>query len=208
MLAIVFLLFVVLSFVGSLQPGPVNIGVVYYALLGQKKPAILLALGGSLPEVLYTAIAIKSLVFSKQMDQYLSVFSATASVVFVVLGVYIIFAKSAQQKVENFGGKGAFWLGLSLGSLNPQLILFWAGIAWYIHLNFESLKLLENINLILASLGAGFGAFLLHIFYFGLIQKYEQAKVLKWIKEYPQKVIGTIYFLMGVLGIFHTCFNF
>jgi len=206
MLALIFLLFAVISFIGSLQPGPVNLGVVYYTLHQQKRKAVLLAIGGSLPEILYVVLAVKLVSFTSVKQDYIRIISILASFVLIGLGAYLWFYKASKKGSHDKPPKGSFWSGMALGLLNPQLLVFWAGIIWYLQNTFEGINLMETKYLIASAVGAGIGAFLLHVFYIGLIQKYQQFILLRWLRTHPEKSIGLILFLLGLFGILHTGF--
>ena len=47
----------VISFIGSLQPGPVNLQVLYSGFAGSRKQALLCAAGGIVPEFVYCVLA-------------------------------------------------------------------------------------------------------------------------------------------------------
>lgn len=206
MIFLVFLFFLISSFVGSIQPGPVNLGVAYFTLQREKTKALLLALGGSIPEVIYVCFAAKLVSLTDSQQQHIRLVSLVAAMVLVCLGIYLWrykkSAKAAQQKPPT----SSFWSGLILGLLNPQLLLFWSGMIWYIKTAFQLNAFNTNVHLTAAAIGAGLGAFLLHLCYIGLIQKYQHHSLIKALQNAPEKWIGALLFLLGLFGILHSSF--
>ncbi len=150
----------VVSFVGSLQPGIININTFRIACQFGRGKAILFCLGATLAEILYAFVAVsffKFIVVSSQLNMIINVL---AIAVFLVLGFNLILKnKPLEPSTVVFNGKMAFLQSLSLSLLNPGLICFWlaaTGIAK--GLGYQ----LDNIfNILSFVLGAGIGALLL-----------------------------------------------
>ena len=62
----VFLVVSVISFVGSIHPGTVNLAVVQTTLGHSRRAGLYLALGGSLPELVYSLLAVNGLMLLTQ----------------------------------------------------------------------------------------------------------------------------------------------
>jgi threonine/homoserine/homoserine lactone efflux protein len=199
-----FFLAAVISFAGSVQLGPVNFGTIKTALEYNKKSAILFGFGGSLPELLYSALAIgSSNLLSKydQLDTYLHYL--TIGVLFI-FGIYLIFQKPAEVSNKNSLKKGNHvWLGLSFGILNPQLYPFWL----FIITNLRSNNLLSDESWPVQAafvLGTAAGAFLLQYIVAVFTSKKREFVYMKLTKNY-NKVLGAI--ILGV-AVFQIVINF
>ncbi len=202
----VFLLMALLSFVGSIQPGPVNLGVVYYALHNKLKQAIYLSIGGSLPEVVYCFIAFQfhAWLQSKlpQLTQVLFWFNP----LLILLGIYLLLKKdSGATPVETT--RYGFGKGLLLGMLNPQLLLFWLGMATLSSQYPHYIRLETQTHYLFAALGAGLGAFLLHLSFIGIISKIHHANWVHKLKRQSVRLLGLLLTLIGLLGILHASFH-
>jgi hypothetical protein len=155
---LVFLIASVLSFVGSLQAGLVNTAVVGYSLRPgpfSRRLGIACALGGALPELLYAAIALKASPLAVYLSSVLlwgvpilklAGLAVTLGLA-VAAGVYALVLSrrptfvdsksnakvhSAANKPVSGGPTGtvkAALTGFSLGLANPQLLVFWFGMA-------------------------------------------------------------------------------
>lgn len=121
-----FLIAGLISFVASVQLGPVNFGTIQTALNKNKKAAILFGFGGSLPELLYCSLAFGS---SNLLSQYEGLGDylkyLTIGILFV-FGIYTIFQKSSDGGNKSYQKSGKeVWRGMTYGLLNPQLFPYW-----------------------------------------------------------------------------------
>jgi len=130
---LLFLLVSVISFAGSLHPGTVNLAVVQTTLSQNRRAGLWLALGGSLPEMVYSAMAAGGLMLIPMSSNW-TAWLPYASVP-VLLGTGLA---SFRQKplVLNVSQEQAsslpFWKGMVLGSTNPQLLPFWSAVWIYL----------------------------------------------------------------------------
>ncbi|MBP8823030.1 MAG: hypothetical protein KBH07_05265 [Flavobacteriales bacterium] len=119
----------VASFIGSLQAGLVNTAVLAATLRHGPLAARSTALGGSLPEMLYAALAF---VAADQVLGYTGQWGVTpgriSGVVMVGLGLYIALVMKPFHIKEEVQVRSGFRRGLVLGLMNPQLALFWCGV--------------------------------------------------------------------------------
>jgi threonine/homoserine/homoserine lactone efflux protein len=193
-----FILSSIISFVGSLQPGPVNIAVISASIQKQFKNALLIAIGGSLPEFLFCFIAFKAANFIDIWHQYFFYFQIIIATLLFIVGVYLWFNKTnITLKTTQQNG---FLLGTILAVLNPQLILFWTTVITYIHVNnlFE-LNLFEtNFTLFYFCAGATFGAFSLHYLLIFLSKIFVNIQV-KLFFSYADKTIAIIFVFLAIM---------
>jgi threonine/homoserine/homoserine lactone efflux protein len=192
----------VVSFVGSLQLGPVNVMVINTVLHHTKRAAWLVALGGCIPEFIYSALA----VYFGQHFTSNSVFNKTLSffsiILFAAMGVYFVFKKTKSISLENNSLQKAnteqnFYKGLALASFNPQLLPFW----FFIFLSFNDITLLNvssSIQKIAFVLGAGVGAFALLSLFIFLAHKYK-TKIISMINLTQINIAIGAFFLIIAL---------
>ncbi len=142
MLTTFFLLICLLSALGSLQPGLVNVAVVQVGLRRGLAASLWLAAGGSLPEVLYAWLALR---VHLGLDGWLAGFVLRSplapwlAVGALALGggYYLYWARGPAAPVSvAVPGSAKNWAalskGLGLALQNVQLIIFWLAVLAYL----------------------------------------------------------------------------
>ena len=202
-ISLVFIISSLVSFVGSLQLGPVNLFVINTVLYSNKRAAMWVALGGSLPEFLYCGLAVYASVFLQQLAVFQLVFKFVFIAVLISIGLVFLFKKTNTVNVDKtiiYTKKKAikyFLKGLSLASLNPQLLPFWLVVYVYFNsINFLKIKSeLYNFSFIL---GAGCGAFMLLSFLIILVAKYKVSIIRYSNNKYYFKVLSIVFFIIAI----------
>ncbi len=128
-----FLLVSFISFIGSVHPGAVNVAVVQTTLTQSRRAGLWLALGGSLPEIVYSCLAVRGVSLLNLNTTWLTGMQLLSVPVLLVAGM-----ASFRQKKPSVGPvhesvvKHAFpfWRGLVLAATNPQLLPFWSAV-WF-----------------------------------------------------------------------------
>lgn len=192
-LVVLFLLATGISFLGSLQLGPVNSEVLRFAIRGRKKEALLVGIGGSLPEIPYALAAAYLIQHLLLMPGLRSAFAWLFILVIFGLGLRLIFKRSNDIQVETFQVKRSpFLIGFILASLNPQLIFFWSGIL--VWLGYETLSMSEGV---VFALGATCGALLLQILAMQIGSKLFRSGRIKNLGM-VDRIIGAILVFLGI----------
>lgn len=187
-----------ISFAGSLQLGTVNLSVIQTVLYKNIRSACWVALGGSLPEMFYGAVALWfSGYISTQTLFYLEILVIP---VLVVLGVYNIRKKNKEVKIREKRDNG-FWQGLGLGILNPQLLPFWFAILVYL----KSLQLFNFNHLavqlaFVAGTAAGALALLLSLAFLIYCNKTWADSL---IRINFNRIVGIIFVGLAALQVFY-----
>jgi len=144
---LVFLFSTAVSFVGSLQVGIVNISVVRAVLTRNLPSARWLAMGGSLPELVYASLAMVAGGSVLRYPQLVSALDYLLVPVFLSVGIFFLWKRpqplGSSPEKSIFGDvpnrrhelktRRAFWEGFGLAMLNPQLLPFWFGVYLYAH---------------------------------------------------------------------------
>lgn len=191
---------IVVSFAGSVQLGPVNLLVIDTALFNNKKQAVIVAIGGSLPEFIYCTIAVY---LNAYLEDYQSIFYVFKIVFICVLLIYAVvyFLKKRNDLTEKIYTTksdtiGSFMKGFTMGLFNPQLLPFWMAIQLYLN-STKHLKIVTPIDSAAFITGSGIGAFILLFVLIITIYKHQLA-VLKIAKsKYYNKVISVILFIIA-----------
>jgi len=191
------------SFVGSLQLGPVNLFVVDTTLNESKKSAYLVAFGGVIPESIYCALAVFSGSYFLNKPVVFFVFKIILIVTLATLGTIYLLKKTKpvilnrQQNSAVFSKSKHFFKGFTLASFNPQLLPFWLFILVY----FKSTKLLEltsNLDKLAFILGAAVGAFFLLISIIATINQFK-TRILTYLNnKYYFKALGIMFIAISL----------
>lgn len=217
-----FIIASIVSIWGSLQLGMVNTAVVETTLSKGKKSAFFLALGGILPEIPYSLIALMSLRATEFLNAHKILVSWIIGVILLLIGFYY-FRKSQKDATKNgrvilktSKRRTDFVKGLFLALLNPQLILFWSGIVLLIQsgtfdfltsspplINFDADGYISPK--IAFSLGTATGAFAILLAYIQLTSKFRH-KVKFTHLALINKLVGLFFIFAGIYAIAKTFF--
>jgi threonine/homoserine/homoserine lactone efflux protein len=202
-----------ISFYGSLQLGLVNAAVIQTAIKKGTLPALMLAIGGVLPEIPYVLIAMLSVNFTQYLVEHSKELGFVFGGLIIAIGIFQWLKKEKEEISDRHKDPsqkkfGFFMRGLVLALLNPQLILFWAAVIVAIDtgaidfltqtpplINFE-VEFMISPKWSFA-LGAAFGALVMLIIYIRLVRKYRQKIDWKIIRRI-NKIIGTIFIIFGL----------
>lgn len=185
------------SFLGSLQLGLVNSAVIKAALEKRLKASLWLAFGGCLPELIYAFIA--TFVYKYVITLYEKPFKIISLSILLVYGIFLIVKKNKSATSNSTISSHAFLKGFVLGSINPQLLIFWS-----LFLSVSPLGYLVNSNLggLVFGFGAAFGA-LLVLTLFSVLCFYNAKYLEKKINTFQiDKVIGCALIIIAIIGWF------
>lgn len=132
MLVQVFVVGAVMSFVGSIPPGTLNVLVLQMGLQKKFKQAMRFALAVALVEYPYAWIAVEFEHWIMSSPQLTKNFQLVGAIVMTSLGIFNI---RTTRRPINFSVKfqeSGFVKGLILSLLNPQAIPFWIAVTAYL----------------------------------------------------------------------------
>jgi threonine/homoserine/homoserine lactone efflux protein len=189
-----------ISFVGSIQPGPVNLSVVQATLSQNLKAGIWVAFCGSLPEIIYAFVALESYAYLKQDESIFKILEILVIPFFLIIGIYNFYrnnSKTAVLKSRNI--KNEALKGFISGLLNPQLLPFWVVVLVYLNTFFKIDSFGTKLGFVL---GTALGAFLI-LYLFAYLTNRFQAQVLGIFSRYSiDKVIGLFFILISFLQVY------
>ncbi len=158
-----------------------------------------MALGGCLPELFYASLAIVAGDFVMRHPQVAKFLDYALAVVFLGVGIAALLRKpqAPQNSILRTGQtRGAFWQGLGLAMINPQLLPFWFGVYVYAQ---RTLFPLGSVALQLCFVcGTAFGAWLL---LFVLVQATHRHRenILTWLQRYNSgRVLGWMFIVLAL----------
>lgn len=157
----ILLIAIVASIIGSLQAGVVNTAVLAHTVQRGTAAGRRMALGGSIPEFIYAAIAFQSATWLLEwLGLDANEVAMLVGSVLICIGLYFLFLFKPVFELEKANVKASgVRKGLLLGMLNPQLLLFWCGI----RLSLASFGFTAGgwLDLLAFSFGAFIGALIL-----------------------------------------------
>lgn len=203
-IVLIFLLTALISFAGSLQVGPVNYFVMETGLRQNKTAAVLVAVGGSIPEFIYSVLAITIGMTLQQTPAFFLTFKWVTIVLLTVLATYYFFKKTTLTKQPEISKKGSFLKGFTLGLLNPQLLPFWL-VVYTSFFTSTGLSITSFPQQLAFILGTGIGAFGLHVCLIYLVQA-NRERLEKWmVFPYFNRFLSAFFLLLAVMQIVSLC---
>jgi threonine/homoserine/homoserine lactone efflux protein len=206
---LIFLITFFISFVGSIHPGPLNLSVIQTTLQKGFYPALLLALGGVIPEIIYGYLAVEGVMIFEKYPVIFNVMQWAVVPILLYLGIQQILASRKPKqiinpsKVTQSASKGASTLGAStrgflLSITNPQLLPYWIVILIN-YQNYNFLRITELSDKLFFVLGTSTGAFTLNYVY-AYIANRQKERIFKYLNESRfEQIIGWTFVLMGLL---------
>lgn len=192
-----FSLATIISFVASLQLGPVNLRVIQCTVEKSRYYAFLVGLGGSIPEILYAGLAF---FITEQFNK--EAFSspwmhAITIPVFLFLAYTNFKPKKEKAKTTETHHSKGFGEGFVLALLNPQLITFWLLVIAYLKTKNQLLDATFFTQSMFV-LGTATGAFLLQVTFIALAHRYKETIVNKTGKHFDS-IIGGLFILLAII---------
>lgn len=198
---LIFIFSCLVSLIGSLQLGPVNLFVINSTLQSGRKTAYYIAIGGCLPEFIYCALAVFANSYLLNYEWLIITFKIAFIVVLIIVGLVFYFKKQSSVTIKNDihvtqKPMQHIFKGFSLAALNPQLLPFWMFVQVY----FNSTKFLEiqsNLQKFSYILGAGVGAFILLALLLQIVSKYKQIFLRYLNNKYYFKALSLLFFAIA-----------
>lgn len=194
------LLFIGLSWVLVITPGPDTIYVLTQGISGGKKAGVISAIGVTLGIFVHTAFAALGLsVILKTSAIAFLIVKIVGALYLIYLGIKILISKEELKltKEKRVSLKNIFTQGLISNILNPKVALFFmAFLPQFIKTDNTEISIIPF--LILGTIFALFVMFFLGLvgYFSGLVGSYLKAKtsIYKWIKN----ISGSIMILLGI----------
>lgn len=196
---LVFLITFIISFVGSIHPGPVNLSVIQTTLQKGFYSALLLAFGGVIPEIIYGYLAVEGVILFEKYPKSFNVLAWAVVPILLGLGIQqIIYSRKPKQVEKSLKiAKGTASKGFLLSITNPQLLPYWIVILIN-YQNYNFLKINDLPDKISFILGTSTGAFALNYVYAYMAHR-QREKIFKYINEnYFEQIIGWTFVLIGL----------
>jgi threonine/homoserine/homoserine lactone efflux protein len=191
-----------ISFVGSIQVGPVNLTVIQTVLQRRLKDGILVALGGCIPELFYAAAAVWAGMWLEQHNDIWRIMEWASVPLLILIGVFLW--RSANQptaKTNATANHSHLMKGFTLAMFNPQLFPYWLFILVQFQ-GYQQLRVQQTEEQVAFVAGAVLGALGLLVGIAYLTSRYRERILQKLGQINLSKVLGGLFFGMGVLQLF------
>jgi threonine/homoserine/homoserine lactone efflux protein len=201
---ILFITVAAISFVGSIQIGVVNLAVIQTTLYRGFFTGILVALGGSIPELIYAFLALKCVVFIQENQFLVSWLNLLTIPFFLLIGLGYLFRKETNNMDDEYFYKHKkvdFFRGFLLGVLNPQLLPFWFFTFIFLSKSFSINDLSAKYAFVL---GAGFGAFSILLLFAYLANRYNE-RIKNILNRFSvNRFVGCLFIFFALIQIIKT----
>ena len=192
-----FLTGLIVSFLGSVPPGTINVTAMQLALAGDKRSAYSFSIAASIVEFFYAIIAVNFQLLLTKNTVINSKFQIITAFALVIIGLYNFFQKASNSSTKKLV-QGGFGKGILLGIANPLCIPFWLGITAYLQSN--DLITIVGWNYMSYALGISLGTLFLLIFVIRLTRLFEKYRNNTLI---VYKIPGVIFTIMGIYTFYN-----
>ncbi|MEO5681483.1 MAG: LysE family transporter [Chitinophagaceae bacterium] len=199
----IFAIGMLISLLGTLPLGSLNVSAMQVAITENTKKAIQFSLGVALVEILYVRLSLQGIDWIIAHQQLFHILEWATVFLFFILAVSSFAAarkkNTAQKNILLNNKMNRFWLGFTMSAINPIQIPFWFIWSTYLLSNKMLLPLPAHFNMYTA--GIGFGTLTgLGIFIFGgrwLMQR------LKASHRIVNIIVGIVFVISAVIQLYH-----
>ena len=204
---LIFFITFIISFLGSIHPGPLNLSVIQITLRKNLFLGLLMALGGIIPEIIYGYLAVEGVMIFEKYPIIFQTMKWAVVPILLIMGYLELTKKKKDKNINDYAFEeiaSESWQTISKGFFlslfNPQLLPFWIVILVN-YQNYNLLKINELTDKIWFILGTSLGAFTLNYVYAHVANtKREQIFGLLNQNRFEQ-IIGWTFMGMGILQI-------
>jgi len=194
------------SFLGSLPLGTLNVAAMQISVQEGVRHAINFSLGSLLTEMIYVRISLVGINWVRKQKTLFKWLEWITLCIVVALAVGSFIAATKEHHAKNImlnNNMHRFWLGLFMSAISPMQIPFWFG--WSTVLFTKKILIPDNMHYNLYIVGIGLGTLLGNcVFIFGgkyIVEKLNANQhILNW-------VIGGIFALTAVIQLIKIIFH-
>ncbi|MEQ9402250.1 MAG: LysE family transporter [Cyclobacteriaceae bacterium] len=185
----------VVSYIGSIPPGTINVTVMQLAIQKRRRAAVFFAFAASAVEFVYAGFTVQFHILLNNNEVLADYFRIITSIALIGLGLWNIFSTSTSESVivNSEKGRHGFIRGMMLGILNPMTIPFWLAITTY--LENDDLISVDGFSFWMYLIGLSVGTFCLLITVNALGSQFTRIADNKFLVH---KLPGIILFTLGI----------
>ena len=193
------LLGIVLSFVGSIPFGTINVTVMESAITRGFKNAVWVIFGAALIEFIQTLAALRFSAFITQSMVTELILFWVSIPIFIAFGIYFIRKKNAiKPEIHGYSRGRGFLKGVIVSSLNVLAIPYWIFYGSYLT-SIGVINLGQNLNILVFGLGVLSGTITILLIY-ARLGEYAKTKFNR-ITHYITPVVGYFFFVLALIQI-------
>jgi threonine/homoserine/homoserine lactone efflux protein len=204
---LIFLITFIISFLGSIHPGPLNLSVIQITLRKNFSLGLLMALGGVIPEIIYGHLAVEGVMIFEKYPVIFQIMKWAVVPILLIMGYLELTKRKKNNNINDYAFEEIStkkWetisKGFFLSLFNPQLLPFWIVILVN-YQNYEYLKISELSDKIWFVLGTSTGAFTLNYVY-AHIASVKRDQIFRTLNQNRfEQLIGWTFVGMGILQI-------
>ncbi|TAF44746.1 MAG: lysine transporter LysE [Sphingobacteriales bacterium] len=204
MLLLTFIVAVIVSFLGYIPLGNINLTAMQLSINKNVKHAIIFISTFSVFEAFFTYIIMRFAAWFAEKESVLQLLNWVLIIVFIVLGI-LTWRKTKQSnpKQQNYSKAASIRTGIILGIFNPIQIPFWAIVGTY--LIGHGWIVSQGIGLPLFALGSGVGAFAC-LYLYAHFAKFIQEKFSLSSKRINHG-IAIVFFALAIISLIRQFYN-
>jgi threonine/homoserine/homoserine lactone efflux protein len=204
---LIFFITFIISFLGSIHPGPLNLSVIQITLRKNISLGLLMALGGVIPEIIYGYLAVEGVMIFEKYPLIFEIMKWAVVPILLIMGYLALTKKKKNNDINDYAFEKIApqkWQtvskGFFLSLFNPQLLPFWIVILIN-YQNYQYLKISGLSDKIWFVMGTSLGAFALNYVY-AYIASVKREQIFRTINQNRfEQIIGWTFVGMGVLQI-------
>jgi threonine/homoserine/homoserine lactone efflux protein len=204
---LIFIITFIISFLGSIHPGPLNLSVIQITLRKNLSLSLLMALGGIIPEIIYGFLAVEGVMIFEKYPLIFQIMKWAVVPILLIMGYLELTRRKKNNDINDYAFEeisSEQWKTISKGFFlslfNPQLLPFWIVILLN-YQNYEYLKISNLSDKIWFLLGTSSGAFALNYIY-AYITSTKREQIFRTLNQNRfEQYIGWTFVGMGLLQI-------
>ena len=149
---------ILVSFLGSLPLGTLNVAAMQISASNGIYPAMLFAFGSLLAEIIYVRLSLVAMDWVRKQEKLFKLLEWITLLIVIALAVSSFYAAVTPSVKENFilsSTLNRFLLGLTMSALNPVQIPFWFGWSTVLFTKKILLPRNDHYNIYIAGIGIG-----------------------------------------------------
>ncbi len=189
---------VILSALGAITPGLINLAVANRTIRKGARPGVMVALGASIIQLVYAFIAVYFIDIIIKNAAITTTINWVGVVVFLSLGLlYLLKKPKPMVRVESSGDSRHFGYGLGVAAMNMLIIPTWIVIAlWLKGWGYDMHSLTE---IFLLSLGSALGALAVFILYVKMADYIFNR--MSSVVKYTNRFLGIVFLSLAIFQL-------
>ncbi len=204
---LIFLITFIISFLGSIHPGPLNLSVIQITLKKDLSLGLFMSLGGIIPEIIYGYLAVEGVMIFEKYPLIFHFMKWAVVPILLIMGYLELTKIKKNSTINDYAFEEIScqeWKtvskGFFLSFFNPQLLPFWIVILVN-YQNYEYLRISDLSDKVWFVLGTSTGAFTLNYVYARIAYLKREQVFKAFNQSHFEQVIGWTFVGMGILQV-------